>query len=197
MRVPFRVQASNYDCVPTTILNALSYLFDRSEIPPLAVQRVYLYCLDSVSGDRHFGHGTTEFAVRLLAEWFGNFKTKKFSSCWRYLSGDEVHLAQKNPIATALNTGGVVPLCVTDGGKGWHYILALQMDRDWLYAYDPYPRNARANKAKAYEYLVPENSNAPNVRISRAYMDTQTRKGRYRLGFYADREAVQIWRGDT
>jgi hypothetical protein len=63
MTTPFQYQVSEYDCVPTTMLNAFSLLYKRSEVPPVAIQRVFMYCLDSVSSKQNIGHGTTSFAV--------------------------------------------------------------------------------------------------------------------------------------
>ena len=34
MKIPLRYQMSEYDCGPTALLNAMSFLFDRAEIPP-------------------------------------------------------------------------------------------------------------------------------------------------------------------
>ena len=34
MKVPLRYQMTEYDCGPTSLLNAVSYLFEREEIPP-------------------------------------------------------------------------------------------------------------------------------------------------------------------
>ena len=33
MKIPLRYQISEYDCGPTSMLNAVSYLFEREEIP--------------------------------------------------------------------------------------------------------------------------------------------------------------------
>ena len=37
MKIPLRYQMSEYDCGPTSMLNAISYLFEREEIPPRLV----------------------------------------------------------------------------------------------------------------------------------------------------------------
>ena len=43
MRVPLQYQASEYDRVPTAFINAVSYLFDRNEIPPMAIHHLYMH----------------------------------------------------------------------------------------------------------------------------------------------------------
>ena len=45
MKSPLRYQFSEYDCGPTTMLNAVSYLFEREEIPPEIIRNVMLYSL--------------------------------------------------------------------------------------------------------------------------------------------------------
>ena len=40
-------QSTEYDCGPTTLTNAIRYLFDREEIYPDIVKYIMLYCLDS------------------------------------------------------------------------------------------------------------------------------------------------------
>ena len=40
-------QSTEYDCGPTTLTNAIRYLFDREEIYPISSNGIMLYCLDS------------------------------------------------------------------------------------------------------------------------------------------------------
>ncbi|MDX9963241.1 hypothetical protein [Desulfobacter postgatei] len=41
MYSPFHYQISEYDCVPTAITNAISFLFHRKEIPPMVIRHIY------------------------------------------------------------------------------------------------------------------------------------------------------------
>ena len=43
MKTPLRYQFSEYDCGPTSLQNALSFLFDREEIPPEVLRGISLY----------------------------------------------------------------------------------------------------------------------------------------------------------
>ena len=40
MNNPLRYQVTEYDCGPTSMLNAISYLFPREEIPPEIVRNI-------------------------------------------------------------------------------------------------------------------------------------------------------------
>ena len=51
MYIPFHYQISEYDCVPTAMINAISYLFHRKEIPPMVIRHIYLYCMDTAIED--------------------------------------------------------------------------------------------------------------------------------------------------
>ena len=46
MKTPLRYQMTEYDCGPTTMMNAISCLFDREDIPPEIARNIMLYCLD-------------------------------------------------------------------------------------------------------------------------------------------------------
>jgi hypothetical protein len=197
MKTPFRHQASEYDCVPTTALNALSYLYLRNEIPPVAIQRIFMYCLDSVSTRQGVGHGTSSYAVQLFGNWLNSFKLKQFSNETEYICGPEVHLAQNNKISRCLNSDGVALLNVTTQTQFTHYILGLAVQDSWIYAFDPYPKSARANKVGKYEYIVPDHGQAANVRIDRSWMDTLSSKGSFRFGVASAREALLIWRTEA
>ena len=47
MKSPLRYQVTQYDCGPTTMTNAILYLFEREEIPPDLVRHIGLCTLDS------------------------------------------------------------------------------------------------------------------------------------------------------
>ena len=49
MKNPLHYQISECDCGPTSMLNAISYLFNREDIPPEIIRNVMLYCLDCYS----------------------------------------------------------------------------------------------------------------------------------------------------
>lgn len=194
MKVPFRQQVSEYDCVPTTALNALSYLYERNEIPPLAIQRIFMYCLDSVTTRQNIGHGTSPYAVQLLGNWLNEFRHKKFQNISMYITGEDVHLSNNNKIARTLNANGAALLRIKTLGTSWHYILGLQVDDSWLYAFDPYPKTARSNSPGNYEFLTQEHGQSPNIRIHRTWIDALSNKASYRFGTKNEREALLLQR---
>ena len=194
MKTPFRQQASEYDCVPTTFLNAVSYLFERSEIPPLVIQRIYLYCLDSLSSHHRIGHGTTGIAVHLLGNWLNEYKYKKFRLSSEYCSCDSVHLRKGSKLTKCMNGQGVALLRVTLEENYWHYILGLSVKDGWLYCYDPYKRTSRSNLANQYEFLEEDRLHGPNLRIKCEWLDKLSNQGKYRFGIKSERECLLLER---
>lgn len=74
MKNPLHYQLSEYDCGPTTMLNAISFLFEREEISPVVIRNVMLYCLDSYNGE---GSRINDALCRGGAVIIFNEKTKK------------------------------------------------------------------------------------------------------------------------
>ena len=70
MKTPLRYQFSEYDCGPACLQNAISYLFDREEIPPEVLRNISLYCLDGYSAEGISGKTGTSatFAPRRISQ---------------------------------------------------------------------------------------------------------------------------------
>ena len=90
MKNPLNYQVTEYDCGPTTLFNAMSFLFKREEVPPDIMKHIMLYCLDAYNGKGEFGkNGTSRMAMMFLSEWFNQFgKVKKFPIHSEYLTGE-------------------------------------------------------------------------------------------------------------
>ena len=71
---PLHYQLTEYDCGPTAMLDAISYLFQREEIPPEIIRNVMLYCLDCYSTEGTPGKsGTSHMAMMFLSNWLKQF----------------------------------------------------------------------------------------------------------------------------
>ena len=197
MKTPFRFQASDYDCVPTTFINAISYLFERSEIPPLVIQRIFTYCLDSISSQQNLGHGTTSYAVQLMGNFLSEFQEKGFKVCTEYICDERVHLGRNNKIARTLNAGGAALLNVKSIGNDWHYVLALEIDANWLYIFDPYPKKNYKKFGDKFVYVKQEFPQGPNLHVRREWLDSKNNSELNSLGPIKTREALLLWRADA
>ena len=138
MKVPLRYQMTEYDCGPTSLLNAVSFLFEREEIPPEVVRNIMLFCLDSYGADGFSGKsGTSHTAMQFLSHWLDGFgQTGRLALSSAYLSGREVDLGQNSRLRDALLRGGAAVVRVDL--DGWHYILLTGIQGEDVYAFDPY-----------------------------------------------------------
>ena len=106
MKNPLRYQLSEYDCGPTSMLNALAFLFEREDIPPEAVRNIMLYCLDCYGSDGVSGKsGTSCAAMMFLSNWLNGFgKIGRLHISTQYLSGPAVNFGQNSRLRDALRS---------------------------------------------------------------------------------------------
>lgn len=196
--MPFRQQASDYDCVPTSFINALSYLFHRKEIPPFVVHRIYKECLDLDSS-----RGTSSRAVQDLGFWLRNYKEKgydKFSVEAVFIRGRHVHLRESSKIINCFNVNGVALLCVHSSRNNWHYMLGLRRQGEWLECYDPSPRSKKFIANDAVKFIETSRHQEPNLLIRLDWLDKNFHKAKspdelkYILGSTNDRECLLLTR---
>lgn len=194
MYIPFHYQVSEYDCVPTAMINAVSYLFHRKEIPPMVIRHIYLYCMDTVSRDARFGiGGTSKLAVRLLGNWLSSYKMKKFSVSTEFLDKERVSLEKGSRIHTCLEEGGVVLCYMLLSPQEEHYIMITTIEDEWVYCFDSYRRASVRRMQGKVKALKPADGRAPNLRIKKDWLE-QTEINRFCLGPFQSRESLLIWR---
>lgn len=138
MKNPLYYQLSEYDCGPTSMLNALSFLFERAEIPPEVIRNIMLYCLDSYNAEGVCGKsGTSRAAMMFLSNWLNGYgKVGQLPVSSRYLAGECVYIGQDSYICDALRRGGVavVRLFLDDP----HYVLLTGEREGHILVFDPY-----------------------------------------------------------
>lgn len=192
MKIPLNYQVSDYDCAPATLLNAISYLFERRAIPPMIVRHIYMYSLDTVgSGNRLGQEGTSRLALRLLSEFLSSYKTKHYSLATQYLAGKNVTL---NTIVQCLKDGGVAMCNVLLSNAEEHFILAQYADKDWIYCFDAYYRTRIQGLKEHVRILPSEDGRQPNLAIRKDWFDSNTQKRRFCLGEHSHRECLLIWK---
>lgn len=138
MKNPLQYQLSEYDCGPTSLLNAISFLFDRAEIPPELIRNIMLYSLDCYGANGDSGKsGTSRAAMTFLSNWLRGYgEVGKLPVFSRYLSGQQVYLGGDSAISDALHRGGVAVVRVFL--DEWHYVLLTGERDDLVLVFDPY-----------------------------------------------------------
>lgn len=191
MFTPLRYQVTHADCYPTSVLNALVWLFARDELPGAALQRIYAYCLDGIERGVP-GAYTTEYASLALMHWLDEFKTRSFAVATEVIKGHDVHLRASSEVLRWLGRGGVAVLDIRITTVTTHSILALAAGRDHLDCWDPYIRGARYDFGRGALRLETD-GHSPNLRLAKSWLDS-TRIRRYSLGPLAGRVGVLIRR---
>ena len=74
MKTPLRFQVTEYDCGTVSLYNAISYLFDREEIPAKLLKTIHKYTLDCYDEEGNPGQGgTSKEAVEKIAEFMTKY----------------------------------------------------------------------------------------------------------------------------
>ena len=195
MKNPLHYQLSEYDCGPTSMLNALACLFEREEIPPEAIRNIMLYCLDCHSKDGIPGkRGTSRAAMMFLCNWlneYGELGIMPVSS--EYLSGCSVYINEESRINHALNHGGVAVVRLYLEEE--HYVLMTGIKYGKVLMFDPYYWD------KLYEQkdiiMVEDHPKEYNRIVPFEYFNQESEKGIYAMGPVDEREAVLIFNNKT
>ena len=194
MNNPLRYQLTEYDCGPTSMLNAMSYLFPREEIPPEIVRNVMLYCLDCFGADGASGKsGTSCMAMMFLSNWLNGFgQAGHLPISSRYLSGKDVNFSQNGLLRDALQRGGaaVVRLDL----DGWHYVLLTGLREEQVYLFDPYFLTAPTGPPEIQ--MIDDHPAEYNRIVPVRFFDRETRDY-YAFGPSDGREAVLLFNERT
>jgi hypothetical protein len=194
MKIPLRYQVSEYDCGPTTLTNALSYLYRREEIPPDVVKHIVLYCLDAYNCKGEMGgNGTSGMAMMFMANWLNEYgKARDFPIRCEFIKGPEVFICPDSRIVADLHEGGAAVVRVRYGC--WHYVLLTGADEENVYLFDPYYRK----KPFTYEgiEIIDDQPTRMNRKVPWRYFNT-AKKGAYALGPLPEREATVIFKTDS
>ena len=194
MKNPLFYQRTEYDCGPTSMLNAMSYLFEREELPPEIIRNVMLYSLDCYGADGVSGKsGTSCMAMMFLSNWLsGVGRAGLLPLSCRYLSGAEVHLGQTGRLRDALCRGGAAVVRLEMEGE--HYVLLTGIDGGDVLLFDPYYREEPF--AEEDIRLVADRPFSHNRAVAAARFEGPA-GGLYALGEREGREAVLLFNENT
>lgn len=197
MKIPLRYQISEYDCGPTTLLNGLSYLFEREEIPADIIRNIMLFSLDTYSSEGRPGaYGTSHVAMRFLSGWLNNAgEGGVLAIRTRYLTGMDVTIS---PDASSIvdcveRDGAAVVRCMDET---WHYVLVTGYRDGMVQLFDPYYETETESDQAAGIRLVPRDPFRYNRMVPETLFNT-TGNGHYALGPWEKREAVLLFNRKT
>lgn len=194
MKNPLHYQISEYDCGPTTMLNAISFLFEREEIYPELIRNIMLYSLDCYGSEGTPGKsGTSRAAMMFLSNWLNGFgEIRNFPVTSRYLSGTSVYLGSESYVSDALRKGGAVVVRLYFDEP--HYVLLTGLQGELVKMFDPYYRE------EAFEQkdirLITDQPFCCNRLVPEHYFNQET-QDIYALGPIEGREAVLLFNERT
>ena len=153
IKSPLRYQMSEFDCLPTSLMNALSHLFPISRISGELIKLIYCYSLDDINDYGRIQGTITDAAVKAF----------KVTGQIEY----EI-LSEEKVIATRIEDclrhhKGVAVCGIYDMQETGHTSLVTRHDSEWVYIWDPYPWQKINDKA----IEIIRNQPDANVRVRR------------------------------
>jgi hypothetical protein len=140
MKVPLQYQRTEFDCGPTALLNAVTFMFEREAIPPDILRYIMMYTLDSFNeAGEDCKSGTSQMAMMFLSNWLNQYaRAKKLPINCEYLSGDSVKITENSRLIEALQQGGAVVVRLMYGVQ--HYVTLTRAVGHSVELWDPYYR---------------------------------------------------------
>jgi hypothetical protein len=191
MKNPLSYQSTEYDCGPTTLLNAINFLFQREEIYPDVVKAITQYTLDcyNTKGEA-YKRGTTQVAMGFLASWLNHFgKVKNWSIYCEQILGKNVTIKKNDYIYRCLKEGGVVVARVRLGC--WHYVLLTRIDESYVYLFDPYYRKRKFVQEGIH--IINDEPTRYNRKVKWEYLNAEG-SGDYAFGALSSRDCILMFR---
>ncbi len=187
-------QTSCYDCGPTSITNAIRFLFEREEIPPVLLKHIWTMGLDAYADGGEPGKaGTSKASMRYMAAWFECFAEKCGFPLKATFLDMEFAAIQSGSLAwRCLERGGCAVVRVWHGKTG-HYVLVTEKVSDAVVGlFDPF-----AEEIGPCEDYWPV-SGAPDRKNREVRVEVLNRTDgtHYAMGALERREVLLLWRTD-
>ena len=194
MKNPLHYQLSEYDCGPTSMHNAMSFLFEREEIPPEVIRNIMLYCLDcwdtkGIPGKK----GTSCTAMMFLCDWLdGLGRIGQLPVSGQYISGKNVYVGKTGLIHDTLICKGAA--VVRLHYEVPHYVLFTGEQGEHIQMFDPYYQEEAFSQPDVQ--LIVDHPFSYNRLVPFSYFNKETTE-LYSLGTMEEREAVLLFNEHT
>ena len=188
-------QTTNYDCGPTSITNAMRFLFAREEIPPVIVKHIWTMGIDAYADGGEPGKaGTSKASMRYMAAWFECFADKcGFPLKAAFLDSDYAAVKKGSLVWKCLERGGCAVVRVWHGQVGHYVLLTELVDDEVLGLFDPY--DGASDPGDPGRRFVPDEPRRKNREV-RADILNRTDAVDYAMGEPERREVLLMWRAD-
>jgi len=189
-------QSTEYDCGPTTVVNAIRFLFDRGEIPPALIKGIWNYCNDTYGEQGHAGkHGTSKACIRYMATWLTGFgEGYQFPLRAEFAEDEDALVTPGSRTWKCLEEGGAALIRCWSDGYG-HYVLLTTLLGKKIGLFDPYFEPDDTVMATPGVVNVHDQPGRMN-RIVPVEVINRTDKTDYAMGEISMRENLLFWRTD-
>ena len=188
MKTPLRFQVTEFDCGTVSLLNAISYLFERKEIPAELVKAIHNYTLDCYDEKGNLGQGgTSREAINKLMHWITRYaNSHNFDIKCERLVGEDITL---DKFIECLNNKGCIFLRCFQLCE--HYVIITKIKNNKAYLFDPYylEKNEYDNDKEVKIVLNKPFTHNRIVNLKRLFSESQKD---FAMGKVENRECVLI-----
>ena len=180
MKTPLEYQATECDCCSSSFVNAFRYLFDRKEIPPVIIKKIYNYTID-----RDNARGTTREATVKLIEYFNEYVKNnefKFEAIRK-----EGKVINTKFLSKEFKKNTVIILRLWSLYE--HYVLVTKIDKEYIYLFDPYFDCPSTYDTDSDIEVISDNKNY-NRKVKIDRFDLEDKERDYALGIKEKRECI-------
>jgi len=136
MKIPLRFQITEFDCGTVALQNAISYLYDRENVPAELVRAISIYTVNCYDEKGNIAdNGNSRDIMNRMTAWTNDFiNSSSFGmSCTRQI-GEMINV---NNIKDCINRRGCV-LFRTYRDNQNHFVIITSMDEEFVYMWDSY-----------------------------------------------------------
>ncbi|MBE5807706.1 MAG: peptidase C39 [Clostridiales bacterium] len=189
-------QSSEFDCGPTSLVNAIRFLYEREEVPPAVLKHIWAMGNDTFNEQGHPGkHGTSKASMRYMAEWLNAFgRGCGFPIRARFLELDGAVITPGGDVWACLTRGGCAVMRCHSGGYGHYVLLTAILSETELGLFDPYDEEPEPHEEPWR--CVADEPKRMNRAVDLSVMN-RFDKADYAMGKREEREILLVERGET
>lgn len=136
MKIPLRFQITEFDCGTIALQNAITYLYDRENVPAELIRAISIYTVNCYDDKGNISvQGINREVMDNMTVWIDKFlKQSNFGlSCQRYI-GNSINL---DSIKECVDRDGCA-LFKTFRNGNEHFVIITKIDSDDVYIWDSY-----------------------------------------------------------
>ena len=194
MKSPLRYQITDFDCGSVSLINCLTYLFEREEVPAELVRIITTFSLECYNEKGMLENNAyTKQLNYVVSKWVSEFARQKMIPLKSlYLTGEKIGLSM---IVGCLKREGCVNVKTYRDGYE-HYVMLTDIDDDYVYMFDPYYCYASEYRNNPNVDVIVDMPFNYNRKVKLEHFLSE-KKQDYMFGPVRDREIIWFERNDA